>query len=264
MDSEGNEVTLTKQEESECLKHAIQKKYFETGETKLTEEEKSEVIARALDHKIGARNADIYWKDVYNPKPVSIPTAEILYKTAIKTARETIEDFEIDHNDKNIYGLLSLYFAKDERFLKSGGSLKKGLSIYGNVGCGKTSMIRIFRLLGSIPFPVVSCDAIVREYKEKDGGSKVIDKYINYNAICLDDLGTESTAKHMGNESNVISEIIIARYNKELASKQFKTHITTNLTGEDIESYYGTRFADRCVEMFNIIQFSQDSKSKRK
>jgi DNA replication protein DnaC len=75
-------------------------------------------------------------------------------------------------------------------------------------------------------------------------------------------LGTEANAKHYGHEKNVMAEIILNRYDNNLP--YHCTHITTNLTADEIKAQYGTRVTDRIREMFNIIKFPVGAKSRRK
>jgi len=42
-----------------------------------------------------------------------------------------------------------------------------------------------------------------------------------------------------------------------------KTHITTNLNGDEIEEMYGTRVRSRMREQFNLIAFDEAAKDKR-
>lgn len=80
--------------------------------------------------------------------------------------------------------------------------------------------------------------------------------------FCFDDLGTEANAKYFGKEKNVMAEIILNRYDNKLDFHS--THITTNLTADKIKEQYGTRVTDRMKEMFNIITFDKNAKSRRK
>lgn len=78
---------------------------------------------------------------------------------------------------------------------------------------------------------------------------------------CFDDLGTESNSKYFGKEKNVMAEIILNRYDNNLDYRT--THLTTNFTAEKIKEQYGTRVTDRIKQMFNIIQFDVNAKSRR-
>jgi DNA replication protein DnaC len=79
---------------------------------------------------------------------------------------------------------------------------------------------------------------------------------------CFDDLGTENNLKYFGNECNVMTEILLSRYD-HFVSRQMITHITTNLTSSEIESLYGTRVRSRMKEMFNLVYFDKLALDKR-
>jgi hypothetical protein len=88
---------------------------------------------------------------------------------------------------------------------------------------------------------------------------------------CFDDLGTENAVtKHFGNAKNVMTDIILNRYDRikmltpEGEQADFRgTHITTNLSVDEIEKLYGSRFLDRLREMMNVIEFPEKTLSRR-
>jgi DNA replication protein DnaC len=56
-------------------------------------------------------------------------------------------------------------------------------------------------------------------------------------------------------------EVLTQRYKNGLFTS---THVTTNLSAEQIKELYGVRVADRMREMFNLISFPENAKSRRK
>jgi DNA replication protein DnaC len=56
-------------------------------------------------------------------------------------------------------------------------------------------------------------------------------------------------------------EIMLSRYEYFISQKKI-THLTTNLSASELESYYGNRVRSRLREMFNLISFGV-SKDKR-
>lgn len=146
------------------------------------------------------------------------------------------------------------------------GESEKGLLLYGGVGCGKTTLMRVFEWNPKASYAVKECTEIAQLFSRKEGGYEAIrplkgimhGQRNDFNqteyGICFDDLGEEKNQKHFGNEANVMEEIILARYiNRDLWNK---THITTNLTPEKIEEIYGSRVRSRMREMFDVIDFS--------
>lgn len=79
----------------------------------------------------------------------------------------------------------------------------------------------------------------------------------------FDDLGTERSIKHFGNEMNIMAEILISRY-EYYTSHNMQTYITTNLGANDIGEIYGERVKSRLREMCNLISFDNESHDKRK
>ncbi len=80
---------------------------------------------------------------------------------------------------------------------------------------------------------------------------------------CFDDLGTENNLKYFGNECNVMTEILLSRYDLFI-SKKLQTRITTNLSATGIEKHYGNRVSSRLRELCNLIVFDNIAKDKRK
>ncbi|EOA55602.1 hypothetical protein HMPREF1214_03725 [Bacteroides sp. HPS0048] len=94
-------------------------------------------------------------------------------------------------------------------------------------------------------------------------GKDALDLYTynngNPRTICFDELGREPRpAKYFGTELNVMQYIFQCRY--ELR-REALTHVTTNLTVEEIQDKYGAYIADRINEMFNVIRL--DGASRR-
>ena len=179
-------------------------------------------------------------------------------------------DLIFTQETKPIYRALTQYFARSEEFEKTDiiqniPKLKKGLLIIGDYGCGKTSMLRAFQMVGKalLPetilwFPSVSCNALVMEFEAMDSSDKsakkhFFKKYNKADVMYFDDFGTESNASNFGIK-NLMKDILEERY----ANKK-RTFLTSNLSLEEIKEKYGDRIFDRLQEMFNIIQMPGDS-----
>jgi DNA replication protein DnaC len=179
--------------------------------------------------------------------------------------------FSIDDENILIIQNLCYYFSEDDRF---DGDPKKGLLLVGGVGIGKTTLMQFFKQNQKASYRVLSCREIESDFSAE--GEKSV-QYCSYNikiatnanpfghqeiGFCFDDLGTEANGKHFGKEKNVMAEIILNRYDNQIAFPC--THITTNLSADKIREQYGTRVTDRMREMFNIITFDKNAKSRRK
>lgn len=240
----------------------------------LTDQEKEAVLRKALSEKIGKINSENYLKALsYEPVhsvPDHLSLEEVLKQELIEVYKWEIDRWNVDAIDK-----LAYYFSADPLFetLGEGYSLKKGLLLFGPIGCGKTTLLKLLMHNPSNPFKIVSARKIADEFAEQ--GHIVINHYsllqpvnrrewFNHTHIglCIDDLGTENSKKNYGNEVNVLAEVILNRYDN--SDGIGKTHITTNASGDSISEVYGARAASRMTEMFNIIEFPIDSPDRRK
>jgi len=187
-------------------------------------------------------------------------TGKKLYHPSFKIIAE---DYEI------IYKLLVCILKDTAGAEKYKLSFRKGILLSGPVGCGKTSLMNIIRHLQPPEnrFIIKSCRDVSFEFIQE--GYSVIHKYSKQSfkndiprTWCFDDLGTENSLKYFGNDCNVMTEILLSRY-ELFVSRQMLTHLTTNLNSSEIEEIYGTRIRSRLREQFNLIAFSESAKDKR-
>lgn len=185
------------------------------------------------------------------------------------------EHFHVIPEDYEVVHKLLTWFMQDKKQAQQFGiNLHKGILLTGPIGCGKTSLMSLMRVL--VPaqqrFGIKSCREITFDFI-KDGYD-IIQRYGShaYNSIsiepqphthCFDDLGAESTFKYYGNQCNVMGEILLSRYD-HFISNHMLTHATTNLSATELEEYYGNRVRSRMREMFNLIAFDGGAKDKRR
>jgi DNA replication protein DnaC len=244
-------------------------------------------ILAAKEAKALAIRKKEYWDKVTaEPEIVLYDTAQLRAKLKASITPSG-KPFKIDNDNRQIAELLCLYFASDPNFEKLKDfnglnySLNKGLCLMGNVGVGKTFMMGVFHLNQNQSYVMVNCRKIEGLWVDQMSAKEkplqnVIDQYsreikasINGNpfgqqvlGVCFDDLGTETRpSKAYGEEKHVLAEILMNRYESGLPFNY--THITTNLSAHDIGIEYGTRVKDRFREMFNLIQFNNEAKTRR-
>lgn len=174
-------------------------------------------------------------------------------------------DFRIMRVNKIILKKLMMYAIQDQENCKKHNiDLKKGILLVGTIGCGKTSLMHLFNIL-THPHRrhiVKPTRTIAGEFLQN--GYEAIHKYGNTDKIyCFDDLGIEQNMKHFGNESNVMAEILLSRYDL-LRYRGIITHATTNLNANELEKLYGNRVRSRLREMFNLITFPEDAEDLRR
>jgi hypothetical protein len=263
----------------------------------LTPEEEQEAIRIAREVKRTALLKKAYWENVTSEPQVVLYTADELRGKLKASRTPSGKSFTIDHDNKYVVELLCQYFSNDPKFEESKDingnnySLHKGLALMGNVGVGKTYLMAFFHFNQNQSYVMANCRKLeglwVDQMSNKDKPLKnVIDTYagpiktaVNSNSfghqalgVCFDDLGTETRpSKAYGEEKHVMAEILMNRYETFTAIGLLEdkpapfnwTHITTNLSAHDIGVEYGTRVKDRFREMFNLIQYDNDSKSRR-
>ncbi len=247
---------------------------MESSEITLTEDEKQMALASALRKKKAALREIEYWKKVKEkPEPKSFLPEQYRHRFMMLGREKFGNDFQFDADTDTIISILSLYLSKHKQF-EQYGSVRKGILLIGPVGCGKTTIMKFFQLNQNMSYLVKSVRDIANEFA--DEGHSVIKKYSGYSQLgfesmklfhqkyggyCFDDLGTEDEKKNFGNEANVMQNILLNRYDGDMPLNY--THVTTNLTAEQIREFYGERLASRMREMFNVIEFSPNAKDKR-
>ena len=76
--------------------------------------------------------------------------------------------------------------------------------------------------------------------------------------FCFVDLGTETSIKYFGNETNEMAEILLCRYDL-LINRKIQTYIITSLSATELEAAYGNRVRSRMRQMFNLIAFDAET-----
>jgi len=182
------------------------------------------------------------------------------------------EKYDIANCDILVLQKLLTYFdCNEEKAKELNIDFAKGLFVNGQIGCGKTSAMRIFRefLAPKHKFIIKASREVAFEFV-KDG-TDVLFKYSNKRGLkdekprdyCFDDLGLETKSNFFGNNVNVMREIILSRYDLFI-SDGIITHFTSNLNAKLIMDVYGKEVRSRMREMCNIITFDPSIKDNRK
>lgn len=246
-------ITLSDDETKDALREARKKKHFKMEQLKYREKLLVKPEYPKFDH-------------------------QTIFNFAHEKAIELYEGFVLDNDNISIFELLSYYFSGDTKFEEIGDySLKKGIMLLGPIGCGKTTILKAFQLNTFNPYGFVSSRNVANSYSKynplKDEESPIekyskllaVHPHLNFGnehiGMCFDDLGTEDVKKNFGNESNVMADIILNRYDN-ISSKN-KTHFTANLTSDQIDEFYGNRVRSRLREMCNVISFDPESADRR-
>lgn len=253
--------------------------------TELTPAEAAEVVATALKQakkaKYAAQISALYFWRIENPH---VMTAEELYQRKLQQALQEEPRFSLDHgNLKQVFWQLCLYFTQDSRCTYD---LSKGLLLQGNVGRGKTTLLKLFMLNPAKQYGTLAALKVCRMYQQEGPAGIAHLQGKVQNGLALDDLGTEPPLSNwFGNQANVLADILLSRYDllKDGVIAGNETHLTTNLPisapvwqegeatlpgpqfvgqrktdaeGQELPSlqlYYGNRVTDRFKEMFNQV-----------
>jgi len=179
---------------------------------------------------------------------------------------------------KKIYG--QNFSLKDEKLYQSYKKVyetlisdkKKGVCLVGGVGIGKSALMktlqvllkdteRRFKWVNGYELKDLSETETIGEIKANYGASLNCDLYI-------DDIGFAVDVKRYGNTVNIISDIIMERYDL-FVNTGFRTHFSTNLlvSSSDfnvptIEKIYGSRVLDRIKQMCTLVKWNSESLRK--
>jgi Asp-tRNA(Asn)/Glu-tRNA(Gln) amidotransferase C subunit len=185
--------------------------------------------------------------------------------------------YEIDSDNELIVKGLCLYFAGDARMTSPKYNLNpdKGIALLGGLGVGKTWLMKLLRYNAHLPFAFGNCSSIADEVEQ--GGSENLARYFRVAktgasylyygkteiGFCFNELGREAIpVKYFGNPTNVMERIIFTRYENEVPHNF--THFTSNKSPEEITKLYGDYIGNRMLEMFNVVIFPENAKSRRK
>lgn len=194
--------------------------------------------------------------------------------TEIKTGREAIifagvelygEKFSVDSVDRELaYKKVYEVMAKNHS-----GKGKKGICVIGGIGVGKSAMMKVmqrlfrgsksrFRWVSAYELKDLSEMLTIHQIKEMYGYELKSDLYI-------DDIGVSIDVKRYGNTVNIITELLMERYDLFVESG-IKTHLSSNLPSDTltmgtptIKSVYGVRVYDRIKEMCEFLVFKGKS-----
>jgi len=137
-----------------------------------------------------------------------------------------------------------------------------GILLTGNAGTGKT---HFFKCLYNNKY-IKNTNEILKIYKscKEINGLFWFDLLRVYEGrswesdLIIDDLGQEPAMNDYGTKIEVLEALICHRYTDWQRGGAL-THITTNLTGAELDKRYTRRVTDRLAEMCHIIKFDGQS-----
>ncbi len=244
----------------------------DVDKVELSAEESGMALMRARQKKAGIIKQQQWAARITSPVTYKEPTIESLRAAYINRLDHYGNPFILDTHSEPVFNILAKYFTKSKDCELSQG---KGIMLAGPVGCGKTEIMHFFKYNFYDSFIVISCRDLTYSYsklgdeaiKRYNGLIPFVDVHLSYGqnkvGVCFDDMGTEDDRRNYGNESNVMADVMLNRYDNKRNLLR-KTHITTNLSIAEMEERYGTRVKSRMGEMFNLVTFDAVSKDRRK
>lgn len=178
--------------------------------------------------------------------------------------------FDINKADKDVLNSVFAWVWRKDDINTLGLEYNKGLFLTGTLGRGKSTTLRALRnyLIGlrrRAPFMGQDCRlgtywstaSQLANIYAADGQPGLKEYFAPDCCLFIDELGREpNPASNYGTKMNVLQFLLQIRYDNRYSSV---THVTTNLGVEEIADHYGNYVADRCVEMFNFIEFKGES-----
>ena len=169
--------------------------------------------------------------------------------------------YEVDSNNLEVLPNLVRYLILDPT---CDWPLQKGLMFSGSIGSGKTLLMDAMHIFAeAVPVPYRRFK-IIRTVELADKVRQDVNVIEDYSRgdYCFDDFGQEPREiHHFGERISVMDRIIGRRYERFCYGKAV-THITTNLSPNEIVEVYGSRVADRMREMFTPVPLNGASRRK--
>lgn len=182
----------------------------------------------------------------------------ITKKIFLQLLKKQFPNFCINGNNRAVINNLYRWCLRDT---EGKFNPRKGLWIYGNIGTGKSTIMKAIL-------------EFMQKYWLIDCGERICTNWMSAPAFCgnyadfgfsafdeiptgIDELGTESMpTNYRGNKLNVIAYIISSMSER---CNGVPMIITTNLSFSDVKNCYGARAVDRIGVLFNLVEMKGDS-----
>jgi hypothetical protein len=222
-------------------------------------------------------------KDFGKYEPELIKTdLDGLFHILVAIGKKFDPNFEVKtHDDIKHYQNVLFYFTDNP---KCDWSLSKGILLHGKKGLGKSLTFKIIKEMymnrHSIPFPmqpkksfqIVAMESLsIKTNKELKHLSDFYNK--TDKSLCLDEIMRESanetrTINNFGTIEKPLSTALHQMY-RSFTQKGVLHHGTTNYwnTGNEengtlFGKIYGNEIQNRCIEMFNLVELTGESKRR--
>lgn len=131
--------------------------------------------------------------------------------------------------------------------------LKKGLLVMGSTNIGKTRLMRFIKMIkvehDPKPFKMINCTNLSDQYAMI--GRKALLPVV-HTSCCLDGLGREMPTAHFGPAFELMGKVLMDCA-EDYAGTGIITHVTTTLSGKEIEMRYGAEVRVKMKCMLNQV-----------
>jgi hypothetical protein len=177
------------------------------------------------------------------------------------------KEFKLDQKNEEVIWKLLAYFTRQH---DSPLNLKKGICLYGDIGTGKSTIMKMFSKFTKdhdLPtqFNFVYMDDV---YTDCDSsGLESLSAY-RFKSCCFDDIGmrAENNVNNYGTKINAYRELVRRQYIRYTRPVPSLSHYTTNISynskdhTSDLMKVFGGRELDRFREMCNFISLTGKSR----
>lgn len=217
-------------------------------------------------------DAPIEVKKEFDATKYSVSVVHFIFKEVGLSMEESVFDRNFDiiftPEYKRLFVQLKKYFTGTKCDL----DLSKGIALMGNIGNGKTTIMKAFAGNPIQKYNVIPARTIVDQY-DIEGKTAVLrfsspqkSKFFKDETIgfCFDDVGLEERGKYYGKQVNVMEEVFLNLYDKKGSINFNISHITTNDTQKELQDKMDARVIDRMKDMYNFIALNETSKRGRR
>jgi hypothetical protein len=210
-------------------------------------------------------------KKEFDTTKYSVSVVHFIFKEVGLSMEEPVFDRNFDiiftPEYKRLFVQLKRYFTG----AKCGLDNNKGIALMGNIGNGKTTIMKAFANNPIQKYNVIPARTIV-DYYDIEGKEAVLrfsspqkSKFFKDEVLgfCFDDVGLEEKGKHYGKQVNVMEEVFLNLYDKKGVLNFNMSHITTNDTQKELQEKMDPRVIDRLKDMYNFIALNEISKRGR-
>lgn len=235
---------------------------------KFKRQKESRVLTNEYLKKI---NGPVEEKKEVDHTKYSISVVHFIFKEVGLSMQEDVFDNNFDiiftPEYKNLFVQLKKYFTGQRCNLDP----NKGIALMGNIGNGKTTLMKAFRNNPIQKYNVIPARTIVDQY-DIEGKAAVLrfsgpqkNKFFKDETIgfCFDDVGLEENGKYYGKPANVMEEVFLNLYDKKGTINFNISHLTTNDTQPELQEKMDPRVIDRMKDMYNFVALNETSKRGR-